>query len=673
MNNFWDREAFQKTTIEIVQINLGNLCNLACKHCHVDASPAGIKNMNAETAQKIVETLLASGIKTVEFTGGEPILNPVFPYFIESLSGNMELILRTNLVAFDLPEYRDMMEFLKLHSVEIIGSLPSPFEKTTNTQRGNGVFERSLNILKKLRERGLFVDLVYNPTGDYLPDDLSQLEKNYRKVLKEKFDIEFNKFISIVNVPIKRFRKQLEKEGTLDSYQQHLKKNFNPATLERVMCRSLISIDYEGYIYDCDFNLATNTRIRGYEDKKFWEINFDNFKPGIVFDDYCYACTVNQGSSCRGALLNAENRTGAGSARFSFDELSTTISDVKSSVQNYYGETLQSSRDLQTNACCTTDALPDYVKNSIKYISDEIVIKYYGCGSPIPLALNGLTTLDVGCGTGRDVYILSQLVGEKGFAHGIDMTKNQVSVAQKYQDEQMEIFGYSQKNVSFIHDYMESINRHFSNESFDLAISNCVINLAENKGTVLEQIYSSLKFGGEFYFSDVYADRRIPESIAKNEILYGECLGGALYYKDFERLARKTGFTDPRIMSREIITISNPEIEALVENITFYSITYRLWKLEGLEDACEDYGHVVIYRGGIPYSPFKFELDNEHTFYKNKPERVCGNTEKMIRETRFGRYFEIIGDYSEHFGLFEDCGISSAKDGAETSKGSCCK
>jgi hypothetical protein len=183
-----------------------------------------------------------------------------------------------------------------------------------------------------------------------------------------------------------------------------------------------------------------------------------------------------------------------------------------------------------------------------------------------------------------------------------------------------------------------------------------------------------LKFGGEFYFSDVYADRRAPAQIARNEILYGECLGGALYYKDFERIAGKAGFVDPRVISNRKITIGNPEIEKLVENITFYSITYRLWKLEGLEDACEDYGHIVIYRGGMPFSPFKYELDGEHIFYKNKPERVCGNTAKMLKDTRLGRYFDIIGDFSEHFGAFENCSNqSSMHDEANDIPGACCQ
>ena len=347
--------------------------------------------------------------------------------------------------------------------------------------------------------------------------------------------------------------------------------------------------------------------------------------------------------------------------------------DIKETVKTYYGETLSSSQDLQTNACCTMDSVPEYVKESLQYVNDEIKMKYYGCGSPIPHELDGLKALDVGCGTGRDVYILSRLVGEQGLAYGVDMTENQLNVAKKHIKGQMDIFGYPKSNVNFIHDYIENLGNHFDKETLDLIVSNCVINLAEDKEVVLKQIFDILKYGGEFYFSDVYADRRAPAHIIKNEVLYGECLGGALYYKDFERIARKAGFTDPRVISNQQITISNPEIVKLVENINFHTITYRLWKLEGLEDACEDYGHIAVYRGGMPFSPFKYELDGEHVFYKNKPERICGNTAKMLKETRFGKYFKITGDFSEHFGAFEDCSNVSC-DSTESvySQGGCC-
>jgi radical SAM/Cys-rich protein len=659
MNNFWEGKNLRKKDIDIIQINLGNLCNLACKHCHVGASPAGSDNMDRETAERIAHKLINIGVQKLEFTGGEPVLNSNLAYFIEELSGIKDIVVRTNLIAMDMPEFNNLIRLFKKNNVAIIGSLPSPLEKATDSQRGKGVFEKSIRILKQLNREGygsdgLKLDLVYNPTGNYLPPDKAQLELDYRDMLRDSFGISFNALIAIVNVPVQRFKQYLKKEGSLGEYERMLRAQYNPATIEGIMCRDLLSVDYQGYVYDCDFNLAVGTRIKGYENARFWEIDFDDFTTEIQFGKYCYACTVNMGSSCHGALVQ--------------DGF-----DTKKSVKTYYGETLESSRDLQTDACCTLDSIPEYVRTSLRYVNDEIKMKYYGCGSPIPHELNGLKTLDVGCGTGRDVYILSRLVGENGFAWGVDMTENQLAVANKYLDDQMEIFGYSKSNVKFIHDYIENLENHFGNETLDLVISNCVINLAEDKEVVLKQIYNILKFGGEFYFSDVYADRRVPVQIARNEILYGECLGGALYYKDFERIAVKAGFTDPRVISNRKVTIANPEIENLVENITFYSITYRLWKLEGLEDTCEDYGHLVVYRGGMPFSPFKYELDGGHVFYKNKPERVCGNTAKMLQDTRLGRYFDILGDFSEHFGAFDDCiNQSSMRDESNDISGACC-
>jgi ubiquinone/menaquinone biosynthesis C-methylase UbiE len=420
------------------------------------------------------------------------------------------------------------------------------------------------------------------------------------------------------------------------------------------MCLKLITINYEGYIYDCDFNLAIDKKIKGYENQKFWEIDFDDFNPEISLFDHCYACTVSQGSSCHGALENDFN----------------TIEVVK----NYYGEEIQTTSDLKTEACCTNQEIPDYIKEPLSLIADEIMVKYYGCGSPIPMVLDGLKALDLGSGTGRDVYVLSKLVGENGFASGIDMTENQINIANKYIDHQTEVFEHKKPNVNFFLDKIENMTKYFKPESLDLITSNCVLNLLEDKKLVLKQIYKLLKNGGELYFSDVYSDRRIPDHIRKNEVIYGECLGGALYYKDFVRFSRTAGFADPRIVSRREIKIDNEKIKNITGNIKFYSITYRLWKINGMEDDCEDYGHVAVYNGGIKESPFVYKLDNGHAFEKNKPERVCGNTAKMLSETRLSKYFKIIGDFSEHFGAYEGCRTLAASDNKNENeqKSSCC-
>ena len=206
------------------------------------------------------------------------------------------------------------------------------------------------------------------------------------------------------------FKRYLLNQDKFDDYMKMLVNNFNPETLNNIMCKRLLSVDYQGYVYDCDFNLALGIRVKGYEEKKFWEIDFENFNPEITCGEHCYACTVNRGSSCHGALIKDE-----------------TDFDVKGTVKHYYGSELKSTSDLKTGACCTTDSLPAHVKEVLPYIAEEIKERYYGCGSPVPLVLNGLNVLDIGCGTGRDCYVFSKLIGEEGFVHGIDMTESQIA------------------------------------------------------------------------------------------------------------------------------------------------------------------------------------------------------------------------------------------------------
>jgi ubiquinone/menaquinone biosynthesis C-methylase UbiE len=339
-------------------------------------------------------------------------------------------------------------------------------------------------------------------------------------------------------------------------------------------------------------------------------------------------------------------------------------------VKKYYGEVVQKTSDLKTDACCITDTMPVHIRKVLPLIENEITNKYYGCGSPVPLCIDGLEILDLGCGTGRDCYVMSKLVGAKGFVYGIDMTENQIAVAGKYIDKQTNAFGYIKSNVNFIHDYIENLSKHFEKESLDVVTSNCVINLAEDKEIILQKVYDVLKFGGEMYFADVYVDRRVPNSITHDPILRGECLGGALYYRDFERITKKVGFADPRIVTRKLINIPNPKIKDMIGNIQFYSITYRLWKLKDLEDACEDYGHIAVYNGQMSESTSKFKLDDGHVFYKNKPERVCGNTAIMLSGTRFEQYFQIMGSFEEHFGAFRSQNSVEMKEANNSSN--CC-
>jgi SAM-dependent methyltransferase len=343
-------------------------------------------------------------------------------------------------------------------------------------------------------------------------------------------------------------------------------------------------------------------------------------------------------------------------------------------VQEYYGKALESRKDLKTGACCSTDSLPETHKKILGQIEEEILEKFYGCGSPIPPALEGKTVLDLGCGSGRDVYLLSKLVGAEGFVVGVDMTDEQLAVGQKHLQTQMKRFRYASPNVDFRKGYIEDLHTvGIDDNSIDVVVSNCVINLSPDKKQVFSEIFRVLKPGGELYFSDVFSGRRIPEALKNDPLLYGECLSGAMYIEDFRRLLRERGCLDYRVCSQRRIILDNPEIEAKAGMIDFYSMTIRVFKLDTLEDICEDYGQVAIYNGGIADSPHQFALDDHHVFITGKPLPVCGNTASMLQETRFSRYFTIIGDRSKHFGPF-DCkpAASPAHEMTVNSGGSCC-
>lgn len=333
------------------------------------------------------------------------------------------------------------------------------------------------------------------------------------------------------------------------------------------------------------------------------------------------------------------------------------MDNLHTEVQEYYGTELQTSEDLKTNACCTLTKPPKHILNALKNVHDEVQSKYYGCGLTIPSAIEDLKILDLGSGSGRDCYIAGQLVGEKGSVVGVDMTDEQLNVANKYIDYHQERFGYKTSNVKFLKGNIERLDElDLEHGSFDVIISNCVINLAKDKLKVLKDAYDLLKPGGEMYFSDVYSDRRIPQALQDDRVLWGECLSGALYWNDFLNVAKKAGFTDPRAVEDKPITIENEEVEALVGDIQFFSVTYRLMKIDGLESDCEDYGQAVAYKGGIPENELAFELDGHHYFPKGKVITVCGNTYKMLHETRFQQYFDFYGTWETHYGIFEGCG-----------------
>jgi SAM-dependent methyltransferase len=334
-------------------------------------------------------------------------------------------------------------------------------------------------------------------------------------------------------------------------------------------------------------------------------------------------------------------------------------------IQDYYGRVLQSSADLQTSACCLAEALPAPIAAVLREVHPEVKDRFYGCGSPIPPALDGATVLDLGCGSGRDCYVLSKLVGPRGRVIGVDMTAAQLAVARRHQAWHAERFGWA--NTEFHEGYIERLD-FLADASVDLVVSNCVLNLSPDKPRVFREIFRVLKDGGELYFADVFTDRRVPAPLAADPLLLGECLGGALYVEDFRRLLAAAGCADARLVASAPLALKNPEFEARLGNIRFRSNTVRAFKL-ALEDRCEDYGQVAVYRGSIAALPHAFELDDHHRFEAGRPLAVCGNTADMLAQTRYAPHFQIHGDKTRHFGLF-DCGAPAAAPTAST--GACC-
>ena len=302
--------------------------------------------------------------------------------------------------------------------------------------------------------------------------------------------------------------------------------------------------------------------------------------------------------------------------------------------------------------------------------------------------LTGCSILDLGCGAGHDVYIASQLVGSTGRVVGIDMTREQLDVAKEQQSYHVKKFGYD--NVEFYHGYLESLSDipELKSNSFDVIISNCVINLCTDKLAVLQACQELLKPGGEMYFSDVYANQRVPKILQDDPILWGECLSGALYWNDFINMAKQVGFVDPRLVEDAPITIQNDSVKNMIQqygygSLEFYSATYRLFNMKNeLESSCEEYGQAVKYKGTIPRAPSIWKLDKTHVFETNKIIPVCGNSWTMLKQNKqLEPHFDFLGDFSHHYGIFEGCGTNMPFDksssmssslGSSKGGGGCC-
>jgi radical SAM/Cys-rich protein len=295
-------------TIDTLQVNVGKLCNQACKHCHVDASPIRTEIMERKTVDACLRVLRENDIKTLDLTGGAPEMIPDFRYFVtEAKKLGVHIIVRHNLTVMFEEDQLDLPEFFAENEVEVVSSLPYFIAEKTDAQRGTGVFDKSIEALKKLNKVGYGIDeklqlkLVYNPVGAFLPPEQSAIEADFKRELKSRYEIVFNNLYAITNMPIARYLDWLRRSGNETSYMQKLVQNFNPATVDGLMCRNIVSVDWLGNLYDCDFNQMLEIPVES--KRTIFNFDFEKLKNRkIQTENHCYGCTAGSGSSCGGVV-----------------------------------------------------------------------------------------------------------------------------------------------------------------------------------------------------------------------------------------------------------------------------------------------------------------------------------------------------------------------------------
>ena len=299
-------------SIRVLQLNLGKVCNQTCAHCHVDAGPDRRESMSRDTAEDCIRALASTDIPTLDLTGGAPELNPHFRWLVsEARRLDRHVIDRSNLTVLVAPGLEDLPEFLAAQGVEVVASLPCYLQENCDRQRGEGVFQRSIEALRRLNalgygrsDTGLILTLVYNPLGPTLPPPQQSLEAEYRNELRSRYGIEFSRLITITNMPISRFLEDLLRTGQYEAYMQKLIDAFNPATTEYVMCRTTLSVDWRGFLYDCDFNQMLDLPVAAGAPNHIRDFDrgtLDN--RAIMTGRHCFGCTAGSGSSCQGTLL----------------------------------------------------------------------------------------------------------------------------------------------------------------------------------------------------------------------------------------------------------------------------------------------------------------------------------------------------------------------------------
>jgi radical SAM/Cys-rich protein len=299
--------------IDTLQVNLGKLCNQACKHCHVDAGPKRTEIMTRETVAAVIDALRRFQIPTLDITGGAPELNPWFRMLVtEACHLGAHVMVRHNLTVMFEPGQEDLAEFFRAHAVEVVSSLPYYLEQQTDSQRGMGVFQKSIIALRRLNAVGygvmgtdLVLNLVYNPVGAFLPPSQAAIELDFKRELRSRYEITFNRLYTITNMPIKRFRDHLRRSGNEERYMRKLVEAFNPETIDGLMCRNLVSVDWTGKLYDCDFNQMLEMGVAPELPQTIWDLDPDRFaRRRIMTGPHCFGCTAGAGSSCGGAVSN---------------------------------------------------------------------------------------------------------------------------------------------------------------------------------------------------------------------------------------------------------------------------------------------------------------------------------------------------------------------------------
>ncbi|MGV3483738.1 MAG: arsenosugar biosynthesis radical SAM (seleno)protein ArsS [Planctomycetaceae bacterium] len=307
----------QAAGIDVLQVNVGKLCNQTCSHCHVDAGPDRRESMSRETAQDIIDVLARTEIGTLDLTGGAPEMNPNFRWLVQQARAlNRRVIDRCNLTILMANGYKDLPEFLAEHEVEVVASLPCYLEQNCDLQRGDGVFARSIEALRRLNALGfgqpgskLQLTLVYNPVGPSLPPPQEALESDYRRELSSRYGIAFSRLHTITNLPVSRFLDELLRTERLDAYMQKLVEQFNPRTVEGVMCRTMLSVDWQGYLYDCDFNQMLGLRLSTGLPQHIRDFDLSKLHARrIQTGRHCFGCTAGCGSSCQGAVVTGESK-----------------------------------------------------------------------------------------------------------------------------------------------------------------------------------------------------------------------------------------------------------------------------------------------------------------------------------------------------------------------------